>query len=126
MRRIQATPTAARATLTAGPSSVAAATVLPAITELIAAEEDGEKLTPDELIGTCILLLNAGHEATVHSLGNGVKTLLENQTPQAALGPQSHAQGAPGPAPLDHQRHADGGSAPVQLQGQRQQRGQRL
>ena len=57
------------------------------ITELIAAEEDGEKLTPDELIGTCILLLNAGHEATVHSLGNGVKTLLENQTPQAALGP---------------------------------------
>lgn len=47
------------------------------ITELIAAEEAGEKLTTDELIGTCILLLNAGHEATVHGLGNGVKTLLE-------------------------------------------------
>mgnify|MGYP001014458853 CR=1 FL=1 len=47
------------------------------ITHLIAAEEDGQKLTTDELITTCILLLNAGHEATVHTIGNGVKTLLE-------------------------------------------------
>jgi unspecific monooxygenase len=47
------------------------------ITELIAAEESGEKLTTDELITTCILLLNAGHEATVHTIGNGVKTLLQ-------------------------------------------------
>lgn len=47
------------------------------ITRLIAAEEDGEKLSRDELVATCILLLNAGHEATVHSLGNGVKTLLQ-------------------------------------------------
>ncbi|MBM1631835.1 cytochrome P450 [Sulfitobacter mediterraneus] len=57
------------------------------ITSLIAAEEDGEKLTPDELIGTCILLLNAGHEATVHSMGNAVKCLLEHQTGPAALAP---------------------------------------
>lgn len=47
------------------------------ITHLIAAEEDGERLTTDELIATCILLLNAGHEATVHTLGNGVKTALQ-------------------------------------------------
>ena len=47
------------------------------ISTLIAAEENGEKLSEDELITTCILLLNAGHEATVHTLGNGVKTLLE-------------------------------------------------
>lgn len=47
------------------------------ITRLIAAEEDGEKLSRDELVATCILLLNAGHEATVHSLGNGVKTVLQ-------------------------------------------------
>ena len=33
------------------------------ISTLIAAEEQGEKLTTDELITTCILLLNAGHEA---------------------------------------------------------------
>ena len=47
------------------------------ISHLIAAEDDGQKLSTDELITTCILLLNAGHEATVHTLGNGVKALLE-------------------------------------------------
>jgi unspecific monooxygenase len=57
------------------------------ITHLIAAEAEGERLTTEELITTCILLLNAGHEATVHSLGNGVKTLLETRTPPAALAP---------------------------------------
>ncbi|KPP88629.1 MAG: unspecific monooxygenase [Rhodobacteraceae bacterium HLUCCA08] len=46
------------------------------ISELIAAEEAGEKLTTDELITTCILLLNAGHEATVHAMGNAVRGLL--------------------------------------------------
>jgi len=46
------------------------------ITHLIAAEADGERLSTDELIATCILLLNAGHEATVHTIGNGVKALL--------------------------------------------------
>ncbi|WP_299791736.1 cytochrome P450 [uncultured Marivita sp.] len=50
------------------------------ITHLIAAEEDGSTLSTDELITTCILLLNAGHEATVHTLGNGIKTLLETGT----------------------------------------------
>ena len=59
------------------------------ITSLIAAEEAGEKLTTDELISTCILLLNAGHEATVHTIGNGVKTLLETQTPLSSLAPNA-------------------------------------
>ncbi len=59
------------------------------ITSLIAAEEAGEKLTPDELISTCILLLNAGHEATVHTIGNGVKTLLETKTPLSTLAPDA-------------------------------------
>ena len=48
------------------------------ISTLIAAEADGERLSEDELITTCILLLNAGHEATVHTLGNGTKTLLQH------------------------------------------------
>ena len=47
------------------------------ISELIQAEEDGEKLTVDEMVTTCILLLNAGHEATVHTIGNGVKSFVE-------------------------------------------------
>lgn len=59
------------------------------ITQLIAAEMEGEKLSTDELISTCILLLNAGHEATVHTIGNGVKTLLETGTSLAALVPDS-------------------------------------
>ena len=57
------------------------------ITQLIAAESEGERLTTDELITTCILLLNAGHEATVHTIGNGVKTLLQTATPARLLGP---------------------------------------
>lgn len=57
------------------------------ITRLIAAEEDGEKLSRDELITTCILLLNAGHEATVHAIGNGVKTILTTGTQQYVLAP---------------------------------------
>lgn len=56
------------------------------ITELIAAEENGAKLSHNEMISTCILLLNAGHEATVHSLGNAVKCLIENKM-TAALSP---------------------------------------
>ncbi|WP_107498130.1 cytochrome P450 [Thalassobius sp. I31.1] len=48
------------------------------ISALISAEEEGTKLSTDELITTCILLLNAGHEATVHSIGNAVKTILEH------------------------------------------------
>ncbi len=59
------------------------------ITSLIAAEEAGEKLTTDELITTCILLLNAGHEATVHTIGNGVKALLEHRIPPSALAPDN-------------------------------------
>ncbi|MEM9639831.1 MAG: cytochrome P450 [Pseudomonadota bacterium] len=55
------------------------------ITHLIAAEADGQKLSRAEMIGTCILLLNAGHEATVHTLGNAVKALLEHGTPTTAF-----------------------------------------
>lgn len=57
------------------------------LSHLIVAEEGGEKLSTDELITTCILLLNAGHEATVHTLGNTVKTLLERdiRTADAAI-----------------------------------------
>lgn len=59
------------------------------ITHLIAAEEGGEKLTSDELIATCILLLNAGHEATVHTIGNGVKAVLENAAQSAIAAPEA-------------------------------------
>lgn len=54
------------------------------ISHLIEAEASGERLSEDELAATCILLLNAGHEATVHATGNAVKTLLEQGTGLAA------------------------------------------
>lgn len=46
------------------------------LSHLIAAEEGGERLSTDEMVSTCILLLNAGHEATVHTIGNGVAAML--------------------------------------------------
>ncbi|APZ54275.1 cytochrome P450 [Salipiger abyssi] len=54
------------------------------LSQLIAAEEQGDRLSTEELIATCVLLLNAGHEATVHTMGNGIKTLLETGHPITA------------------------------------------
>ncbi len=48
------------------------------ISQLLIAESDRGRLSEDELIATVILLLNAGHEATVHAIGNGVKIMLEH------------------------------------------------
>ena len=48
------------------------------ISQLLIAESDGGSLSEDELIATVILLLNAGHEATVHAIGNGAKIMLEH------------------------------------------------
>ena len=39
---------------------------------------EGDRLTEDELIGTCVLLLNAGHEASVNGSGNGWWALFRN------------------------------------------------
>jgi unspecific monooxygenase len=47
------------------------------VSQLLIAEGDSGKLSEDELVATIILLLNAGHEATVHAIGNGVKTMLD-------------------------------------------------
>ena len=47
------------------------------ISHLIATEAQGDRLSEEELISTCVLLLNAGHEATVHAIGNGVKAILQ-------------------------------------------------
>jgi cytochrome P450 len=55
------------------------------ISHLIAAEAAGDRLSEDELIAGTIQLLNAGHEATVHSIGNAVKAILESELDAAAL-----------------------------------------
>jgi cytochrome P450 len=46
------------------------------LSALIAAESAGDKLSEPELVATCVLLLNAGHEATVHTIGNGIAAIL--------------------------------------------------
>ena len=47
------------------------------ISELATVEEAGEKLNAQELIATCVLLLNAGHEASVNGFGNGMVATFE-------------------------------------------------
>ena len=56
--------------------SVARSRATTCLSLLISAHEDGQKLSEDELVSSAILLLNAGHEATVHQTGNAVRTIL--------------------------------------------------
>ena len=49
------------------------------LTALVDASVDGERLSDDEIVSTIVVLLNAGHEATVNTLGNGVTGLLGNR-----------------------------------------------
>jgi pimeloyl-[acyl-carrier protein] synthase len=55
------------------------------ISVLIDAEENGEKLTEDELLAMCVLLLGAGHETTVNLIGNGALALLRHPDQLARL-----------------------------------------
>ncbi len=55
------------------------------ITALTQVVDDGDVLTEDELVGTCVLLLNAGHEATVGVTGNGWWSLFRNPGQLARL-----------------------------------------
>ena len=65
------------------------------ISALIAAEDEGNKLSEQELLSTCILLLIAGHETTVNLIGNGTLALLRHPDQLAKLqGDPSLAQSA--------------------------------
>ncbi|MBD9703516.1 cytochrome P450 [Streptomyces sp. ID01-12c] len=55
------------------------------ISGLIAAYDEGDRLTEQEMISTCVLLLNAGHEATVNATVNGWWALFRNPEQLAAL-----------------------------------------
>ena len=65
------------------------------LSEMIAAEDNGERLTEDELIATCVLLLVAGHETTVGLISNAILALLRHPDQLALLrGDPSLAAGA--------------------------------
>lgn len=55
------------------------------ITRLVQAEEDGNKLTNEELTANIILLFGAGHETTVNLIGNGLLALHRNPDQLALL-----------------------------------------
>jgi cytochrome P450 len=55
------------------------------LTDLIRAEDAGDRLSVDELIATCVLLLVAGHETTVGLISNAMLALLRNPSQLAAL-----------------------------------------
>ncbi|MBB5232638.1 cytochrome P450 [Deinococcus budaensis] len=67
------------------------------ITALVGAEQGGDRLSEAELIDTCILLLNAGHEASVNGLAAGVLALLRERDHWRAL---VQAAGTPDSLPL--------------------------
>ena len=61
------------------------------ITDLAMVEENGEKLNSHELVATCVLLLNAGHEASVNAFGNGIVAALERPDQAELLRKNSRA-----------------------------------
>ncbi len=48
-------------------------------------ESDGDTLSQDELVASCMMLLNAGHEAVVNSAGNGLLALLRHPDQKRGL-----------------------------------------
>jgi len=65
------------------------------VSDLVAASDGSDQLSEDEVIGTCVLLLMAGHEATVNVIGNGMLALL--RTPdqwRAVVGDEALVPGA--------------------------------
>ena len=55
------------------------------LSDLVHVSDDGDRLTDDELVAMAFLLLIAGHETTVHLLGNAVLSLLRNPKQEELL-----------------------------------------
>ncbi len=58
------------------------------ISDLVAVRDGGDRLSDDELVATAVLLLMAGHEATVNVIGNGVHALLAHRAEWDRLSPE--------------------------------------
>ncbi|MEV8006347.1 cytochrome P450 [Streptomyces parvus] len=52
---------------------------------LVGMTDEDDRLSDDELLGMCFLLLIAGHETTINLISNGVRALLDNPAQMAAL-----------------------------------------
>ncbi|GAA5159635.1 cytochrome P450 [Pseudonocardia eucalypti] len=60
------------------------------ITALTIARDGGDRLTEDELVGTIVTLVIAGHETTANLIGNGVHALLTHPHQLALLRAEPH------------------------------------
>lgn len=49
------------------------------VSKLVETSDAGDRLSNDEIVSTTMVLLEAGHEATVNTLGNGTRALLQNR-----------------------------------------------
>ena len=74
------------------------------LSELVALEVGGDRLSDDELVATCILLLFAGHETTTHHLANGLRALMQFPGELEAL----RANAALAPAAVEELLRYDG------------------
>jgi len=74
------------------------------LTDLVNVEDSGERLSEDELVATCVLLLFAGHETTTHHIANGLLALLRFPDQLARL---RHAPGL-APAAIEELLRYDG------------------
>ena len=57
------------------------------LTSLVQERDGGDRLSPRELVATVVLLLNAGHEASVNGFGNGLASLLADRAQSEAVMP---------------------------------------
>jgi cytochrome P450 len=74
------------------------------LSELVRLEDDGDRLSDDELVATCILLLFAGHETTTNHIANGLLALLRFPTERDKL----RADPALAPAAVEELLRYDG------------------
>jgi cytochrome P450 len=66
------------------------------LTDLVQARDGSDRLSTHELVATAVLLLNAGHEASVNGFGNGLHSWLLARAAQAAATGTSEAEAAHG------------------------------
>jgi cytochrome P450 len=78
------------------------------ISAMVTAQDDGQRLTDDEVVGMAALLMLGGFETTTHLLGNGLQALLEHPDQLAALREQPQLA----PAAVEELLRYDG---PIQL-----------
>lgn len=98
------------------------------LNDLVQARDGADRLSDHELVATAVLLLNAGHEASVNGFGNGLHSILTSPVAESDLSVLD-------PVPLVEEmlRHDSPlhlfertATAPVEVQGVRLEPGQRV